>query len=537
MKEFLLTINFPTFRISTNVLFLSIFLNINISYSQIIRTIAGNGIIGNSGNGGPAIDASFYGPSSLRFNGDGDLFVADFYNHVIRKIDQRNNNITVYAGNGIAGYSGDGDFAINASLNGPVDLDFDREGNLYIADQENNCIRKVDATTGRISTVAGNGSSFFLDNVPALIGGINNPNAIAVDEFGNIYISEPRNHRIRKVDKLSGIISTVVGIGSYGSDGDGGLAIHARISSPLGLRVNTKGDILFVDAESHTLRRVDGATRIITTLAGRNTAGFSGDGGPAINAYLNSPTDVQPDKNGDLYITDGYNSVIRRISASDQTISTIAGTGIAGFLGDEGHPLCARLNVPTEIVIDRNGDLYFTDFENQRIRKIFGIANSAAGPSILIKASINDVCLNTAITFTAKTYNSPPTAKYRWYVNGINVGPIAGSFTSSNLLDGDIIQAKLESINICGLSKIYDSDTIIVRIKAVPLVELFPKDTAIYKGQNVQLRATIAGSFDSFRWTPPNTLSNLQSLTPLASPATSTTYQISVLTANGCNTI
>ena len=281
---------------------------------------------------------------------------------------QANYQIETIAGNGIAGYSGDSSMATKAQIRHARGLAIDGRGNLYIADVENNRIRRVDTTTGTITTVAGTGiSGYNGDGKAAIKAHLNRPVGVAIDQLDNFYIVDYANYRIRKVDH-HGIITTVVGNGTPGYSGDGGPATAAQLNLEYGdITVDTLGNLYIADRNNHCIRKVN-RQGIITTIAGNGTQGSLGDGGPAINAQLNFPEDVVVDSIGNLYIADSYNHLIRKVDTHD-IITTIAGKGNFG-LGDGGSAIMAQFYLPIGITIDSQGNLYIADAENNCIRRI-----------------------------------------------------------------------------------------------------------------------------------------------------------------------
>jgi uncharacterized protein (TIGR03437 family) len=340
----------------------------------IITTVAGNGIAGFSGDGVPATGTSLFLPGQIALDVAGDLYIADAGNNRVRKIS--GGVITTIAGNGQRGFAGDGGPAMSASLSYPYGIALDSAGNLYIADGGNSRIRKV--SRGIITTVAGNGTAGFSgDGGPATLAAINGPGGLAVDTAGNLLISEENNNRIRKVS--SGIITTVAGNGQVGFSGDGGPATSASLHSPGGVVVDATGQIFIADYFNKRVRKVTGGT--ITSIAGNGTGTLFGDLGPATAAALFVNTDVAVDPSGNVYIADAGNNCIRRISGG--IISTVAGTGVAGFSGDGGPATSASLNGPVSIAIDAAGNLYIADGSNNRIRKLSGgIITTVAGTGV-----------------------------------------------------------------------------------------------------------------------------------------------------------
>lgn len=302
----------------------------------IISTVAGNGTQGYSGDGTAATDANIWGPWGVAVDADGNLYFSEYWNHTVRKVDT-NGNISTVAGNGTEGFSGDGGSATSAQLSYPNGIAVDASGNLYIADNSNKRVRKVDHTTGIISTVAGNGDAgYTMDGDPATSTGLDYPNDVAVDGSGNLYIVESNSSAIRKVDAVTGNISTVAGYNGAAYGGDGGPATAASLKFPMGIIVDDSGNLFIADTYNHVIRRVDAAGNISTIAGTGGSAGFSGDGGPATAAQLKEPYDVALDSNGNLYIADYGNFCVRMVDTNGN-ISTVAGIGESGgYSGDGG---------------------------------------------------------------------------------------------------------------------------------------------------------------------------------------------------------
>ena len=344
--------------------------------SGMIITIAGTGKQGYSGDGGPATGARLNVPEGVAVDAAGNLFIGDAYNHRIRRVDP-SGTITTIAGTGKQGYSGDGGPAIAARISGPSGLTVDGNGNLYFSGSER--VRKIDPS-GSITTIVGSGvSGAGGDGGPAIAAELNLPRGVAVDNVGNLYVAQSGHDRIRRVDP-SGIIDTVAGAGDSGFGGDGGPAVDARLDYPLELAVDIIGNLYVADYFNHRIRRMDPFGNI-TTIAGTGKRGFSGDGGPAVDAQLHLPNSVAVDIGGNLYISDRLNDRIRRVDPFGNII-TIAGTGERGFSGDGGPATTARLNQPRSVAVDRAGILYVADSGNHRIRRVdpSGIITTIAGP-------------------------------------------------------------------------------------------------------------------------------------------------------------
>ncbi|MGB6830352.1 MAG: FG-GAP-like repeat-containing protein [Terracidiphilus sp.] len=358
-----------------------------------IYTVAGNEAFGYGGDGGPATFGELNSPQSAVKDSAGNLYISDEYNNVVRKVTAGTGIISTVAGIGTPGYSGDGGLAANAQFNGPGPMAMDTAGNLYIADLNNSVIRKIAAGTGLITTYAGDpNATTWGDGGLATSAEISPPGSLAIDTAGNLYIAEPYLETIRKITAATGIISTVAGNGSYGFSGDGGSALKAGFAFPYGVAVDSAGDLFIADTDDNVIRNVKASTGIISTVVGLwGNPGFSGDGGPAASAQLNSPQDVAVDTSGNLYIADTYNNRVRKVTASTGIINTMAGnTGFnwCSSLGGDGDPGAdASLCLPISLTVDAAGDVYVVD-ERSRVREVTAPqvppASAAATPSFSV---------------------------------------------------------------------------------------------------------------------------------------------------------
>lgn len=351
--------------------------------AQIINTVVGNGYNAGTGNGGyagdggPALAAELGNPAGIVLDKSGNIYIADYYNNVVRKVTKSTGIITTIAGNGydaetnMGGYSGDGGQATAAELFLPTSVALDSLGNIYIADYFNNRIRMVNASTGIITTVAGNGTGAFSgDGGQATAAELYQPSGVVIDHSGNLYIADAKNNRIRKVVLSTGIISTVAGNGTAAYSGDGGQATAAELDYPQGLAVDDTGNIFITDWGNSCIRKVRIRTGVITTVAGNGNAAYMGDGGQATAAELNYPIDVKLDSIGNLYIADALNHRLRMVNASTGIISTVAGNGTSGFTGNGGLATSAELDYPDGIGFDRYGNIYFADGFNNVIQEV-----------------------------------------------------------------------------------------------------------------------------------------------------------------------
>jgi DNA-binding beta-propeller fold protein YncE len=342
------------------------------NHSWIITTSVGTGERGYGGDGGPASRALLNGPFDVGFDAAGNLYFSDTFNHCIRRVDARTEIITTVAGCGEVGYSGDGGPATRARFNEPYGIAVDNAGNIYVADRHNHCVRRVDGTTGIITTFAGNGSPGFSgDDGPASRAGMVEPNGLALDPARNrLFIADVADHRVRVVDLTSGIIWTCAGTGEAEHGGDGGPATAAGIHGARAVKVAADGTLYILERQGSTLRQLDARTGVITTVAGTGARGYAGDGGPALAAVFDAPKEFTIDGEGNLVIVDTENHAIRQIDSRTRTIIPIAGNGRQGGGGDGGPARAASLDRPHGAAVAADGSIYIGDTNNHRVRKL-----------------------------------------------------------------------------------------------------------------------------------------------------------------------
>jgi len=349
--------------------------------AQIIWTTAGNGTSGYSGDGGYAQSAELTTPYGVAVDGNGNLYVADENNQRIRKVTPTG-IITTFAGNGNVGPTGNGGPATAAALSYPQGIAVDGNNNVYLCEIGENQVRKITASTGVITLFAGvlqSTGGYSGDGGQATAADFNNPEGVcASGSPGNVYIADMTNNVIRKVNS-SGIINTYAGNGTAGHTGDGGQATAAELDNPTGVALDASGNLYIADMSNNKVRKVTTAG-VISTYAGTGTAGFSGDAGQATAAELDAPNDVKVDASGNVYIADAGNNRIRKITTAG-IISTITGGGSS--LGDGGYATAAELADPTAIALDASANVYIADYSHYRVRKISTLCPANAGPNML----------------------------------------------------------------------------------------------------------------------------------------------------------
>jgi gliding motility-associated-like protein len=487
------------------VVFCTVFLfHISIS-AQIITTVAGDGSYeGYAGDGGPATQARLAWPNGIAVDNMGNLFIADMDNNIIRKVDATG-IITTYAGiPGTYGYSGDGGPATAAKLYHPDRLSFDNLGNLIVVDQNAAAIRKITPAGIITSLCPPNYTGFSGDGGPLTSAQFNLISAVAFDNAGNMYIADYGSDRIRKVN-TSGIINTIVGTGATGYSGDGGLAINAALKRPQCVLVDAFGNLLITDAGNHCIRKVD-PSGIITTYAGNGTQGYSGDGGAAVNAQMNSPWFSALDNAGNLYISDALNNVVRKVDPSG-IITTYAGNGSGIYSGDGGLATQAGMPEPTGVCADALGNVYVVN--RTPVNVVRKVSNCLA--AILSKAPVDTILCssgNPSFSISATNYLS-----LQWQVNpgtGWNNVTDDGTYNGSATNTLSIIGAnsllnnykyRCLMTNGCGIISTPVA-TLKVTSTATPSVNISASSNTICSGSTVNFNATAVngGSFPSYIW-------------------------------------
>ncbi len=493
-----------------------------------IQAFAGNATEAYSGDGGSATKAELNDPGAVFVDAAGNVFIADTSNSVIREVLASSGDIQTVAGNGVAGYSGDTGLATKAELNFPQGVYVDAQGDIFIADSANNVIREVVASTGDIQTVVGNGTQGFVDNVAPLSAELDDPYAVAVDISGNIFIADNANDVIRVVNNgtaaltfgpisvPAGMILTVAGTPQLdcGEDqtssscGDGNVANTANtvyLSSPAGVAVDTNDDIFIADSSDNAIRKVSVSTGIIQTVAGTigPVGGFSGDGGAATSAVLDNPSGVFLDTSGDIFLADSENAAIREVVASTGFIQTIAGIPATtagfptpGFSGDGGPATSAELNFPSGVFVTSAGKVFIADTDNSRIREL-----APAPLTVTVAPSTATVVVATLLQYAATVTGNSNTA-VNWFVNGVAGGnSTVGTISTTGLYQAPAAVPSPATVTISALSQVDNtttgtasatiaspSGTVTVTVSTSPTI------TQVYTGTAQPFIATVTGS-------------------------------------------
>ena len=333
-----------------------------------VSTIAGTGKKEYSGDGGLAREAGAGEPYGLTIGTDGALYFCDIAFHVIRKVDKEG-RISTVAGSGKKGYAGDGGAATKALLAEPYEIKFDADGSMYFVEMMNNLVRKVDQS-GAISTVAGTGKQGFSgDDGPAREATFNKPHSIALDGKGSLFICDIGNHRVRRVDLKSGLVTTLTGTGEKGIPKDGSSFVNAPVSGPRALDFGPHGELILALREGNSVYRLNLAKEQFVHLAGTGKSGYTGDGGPARVAALSGPKGVAVAPNGDIYLADTESHTLRVIRHRNTIIETVVGDG-QKHDGPDGDPKLCGLARPHGVCVDSDGNVFIGDSENYRVRKL-----------------------------------------------------------------------------------------------------------------------------------------------------------------------
>lgn len=346
----------------------------NMRYTDwFMTTVVGNGNAGFGGDGHLATAATLNNPFDVVFDSLGNLVFTDTFNHRIRRVDARSGIIETLAGTGEAGYSGDGGPGKSACFNQPYGLAADRGDAIYVADRHNAAVRRIDGASGIVTAFAGTGNAEFSgDGGPAHEASMVEPNGLAFSPDGaRLFIADAADNRVRVVDLASGVIATFAGTGAATHGGDGGPAVAAGIFGARAVAARpADGAIYILERQGSTVRLVTAKGQAISTVASPGETGYGGDGGPPAAAIFDRPKEMTLDGDGNLLIVDTENHVIRLIDWTTDRVSTIAGNGVHGFSGDGAAATQSSLARPHGVAVGPDGSLYIGDTENNRIRKV-----------------------------------------------------------------------------------------------------------------------------------------------------------------------
>ena len=344
--------------------------NGDIGTMKRVKTIAGTGTAGYAGDEGAGEAAKLSEPFGIATGPDGALYVCDLGNHRIRRIDPRDGTVSTVAGSGECGYAGDGGPALAAALNQPYEVRFDTAGHLVFVDMAAHVIRRIDRHTGRIATIAGTGEAGFSgDNGPADAATFDQPHAIEFDAQGDLYVCDIRNHRIRRIDRKTGIISTYAGTGEPAPTPDGAPRSGTPLHGPRAMAFDARGNLFLALREGNVVLRLDGRTQTYVRIAGNGARGYTGDGGDALTAALSGPKGLALEGEQAVLIADTESHTVRRIDLTDGTIDTVLGRGDSAD-GPDGDPLQCGLARPHGIFVATSGAVYVGDSENHRVRML-----------------------------------------------------------------------------------------------------------------------------------------------------------------------
>ncbi len=516
----------------------------------VIATVAGNGVSGFFNGGGSPGSAQVGSLTGIAVDHSGDLFFADADNDVVWEVTAKSGQISIAAGIGPPNPDNNNGRPSNMQLSAPAGVAVDTAGNLFIADTNNNLVRKVAAGTGLITTYAGNGQSGNSladgDGGPATSAQLNYPNGLVVDSAGNLYIADNGDSRVRVVAASSGVITTVAGNGNVGSTGDGGPATSASVGQPQALALDSSGNLYIAVPDFGVIRKVTMSTGLISTVAGNGNPGSSGDGGPALKAEID-PQGLAVDADGNLYFSDAAS--IREVSAGTGIISRVAGNGYFGYCGDGGSATIAEVSSPRGIAFDASGNLYIADRNNYRVREVFSPAHAFVVPAITVTPSANSITTAQTLSVTVAVNKGAGNAtltgsvtlaggNYSAQQNLAN-GTITFSLAAGSLPVGaNTLTAVYAPDNASSGTYAVASQTAMVAVTnptgaAVAAVTLTPSATTITNQQAITVTASVSGGSGQVAPTGTVTLASgfYSSQQPLTNGGASFTVPAGALTA------
>ena len=510
-------------------IFYILFIN-NICCAQIITTVVGTGIAGYSGDNSSAMLCQIGYGTAGPFDSYGNMYICDGSNHCIRKVSI-NGIITTIAGTGIAGYNGDNILAINAQINAPNFIAIDYNNNIYISDNGNHRIRKIYYASGIITTIAGTGIvGYNGDNIYG-------PQQISFDGSGNLIFADLLNYRVRKINFTNGIISTIAGTGVVGYNGDNIPANTASIHNVYGLAVDASDNIYLADGGNSRVRKIDN-NGIITTIAGTGVPGNSGNNVLATSAQLGSPFALTLDLNNNLFIADNGVHTVRKVNLSTNIITTIAGTGVAGYSGDNSLSTSAQLYHPLGVSCDVCGNVYIADNSNARVRKVW--LGTTTIPSSSITVSPNDtVCAGVTVTFTATPANAGTAPTYQWLKNSIVIVGATNTTYSYIPNDGDSVQCIVVSSVPCAGPALSNAIHLTISNPTQPTISIVANPTgAICSGTSVTYMAMITngGTTPNYQWFKNGTIVGTSSNTYTYTPNNNDSIRCVLTSSIACTT-
>lgn len=541
-----------------------------VNNNGLISTVAGNGTAGNAGAGGPATAAQLAQPTGMTIDNEGNVYIADYNSSVIKKVTT-SGIMTIFAGTGTEGFSGDHGPASQAKLYRPTAVAVDKDGNVFISDASNKVIRKV-SKSGIITTVAGvpGRAGYAGDGGPATKALLTQPAGIAVDNSGNIYIADPSNSVIRKVNP-AGIMSTFAGNGTAGYSGDNGPATKAQfqIGSPQGLAVDPAGNVYASDYQNHAIRKIN-TKGIISTIAGTGAPDYAGDGGPAILAKIWYPIGIATDIAGNVFITDSYNNTIREIVSScnapmpsfelqpanksvckgGNVVFSVNATHAEAFqwqvysngewsdVTDGANYSGATTSTLTVINVgDKMNNYQYRCVANNACRTLFSNkaalnVTGGASPTLTVTPAPNGMCAGSPASFIVKVANGGTAPTYKWMVNGNEAGVTTATYSNPSLGNGDKVSVVLTSAAGCTGGQI-TSNVIEVNMGSAPEIRT-NSEIKIFEGFSAKLSATSESQISSYSWTPSTGVTAANTASPIVKPTRTTTYKVTARNASGC---